>query len=644
MPKAVKVYRNFSELADAFALTGNGSEYVRVNSGGTALEPVTAATVRAAVGGAQTGLADGTAVLAATPQFVGQWVTAVDGFIGVAFGTGSGDVQSFAVVTDGLLYFPSAAQFQSTFTVQGAGQIKLESSHDSTIQIIAANSSNDAVSVVNNAAGGFSATRYCYDGDGEGKLAIGVANSGTGSGWEGAKTGSALTYIQIFEEFDALPAPGFVIRQYGVYSAQAARDYDRLVINSDGSFKILGLTAGSLAGPEAVVVSIAGNVTLGGGGGHVIVGGSTAASELRFLEPSGSGTHYTAFKAQAQAGNVTYTFPAADSAGVLTSNGSGTLTWGAAGGGDVTQAGNNAFTGVNTFTMTTGEAITVSYGGDDNNPAIILNQTDPSFNTAISIRQDGVEVVSIGTGGSVDAQGLSAEATFAADNGIVQLVNGGTATVLRFLEPSGSGSNYSDFKAVAQAANITYELPASIGTSGQVLGGSVSGTTKTLEWVSVGGTKTIRVFTPENNQPPAANYATFNTRNSIAVLEFDPDTDEAAIFVGVIPEAAILTSGLSIIIKWMGASATSGDVIWGAQLERCNTDLDTDSFDTAQTATGAANGTTGIITSTTITLTNIDSVAAGELYRLKIYRDANNGSDNMAGDAQLIAVEVRTAN
>lgn len=54
------------------------------------------------------------------------------------------------------------------------------------------------------------------------------------------------------------------------------------------------------------------------------------AGELRLDEPSGN--HYTAFKAQAQAGNITYTWPSADDAGVLTSDGAGNLSWDAGGG------------------------------------------------------------------------------------------------------------------------------------------------------------------------------------------------------------------------------------------------------------------------------------------------------------------------
>jgi hypothetical protein len=188
------------------------------------------------------------------------------------------------------------------------------------------------------------------------------------------------------------------------------------------------------------------------------------------------------------------------------------------------------------------------------------------------------------------------------------------------------------------------QISGSSGTNGQVLTSTGSGIT----WATAssgGGTKTYEVFTPLHNQPPASNYATVDTRNSIMVLEFDAATDESAVFVGVIPEAASLGSGLKIRIHWMADTATSGTCRWGVQIERMNTDEDSDSFDTAATAGSTTNGTSGIITTTEITITTIDSVAAGESYRLKVFRDADgtSGTDDMTGDAQLVAVEVRSA-
>ena len=158
------------------------------------------------------------------------------------------------------------------------------------------------------------------------------------------------------------------------------------------------------------------------------------------------------------------------------------------------------------------------------------------------------------------------------------------------------------------------------------------------------GTKTLAVFTPRHSSPPATLFATLDTRNSVAVLDFDDATIESAIFPSIIPEAADLASGLSVRITWMATTATTGNVRWRVALERGNTDLDADSFDTAAEGNGTATGTSGIATTTSISLSTIDSVAVGEPYRIRISRvgsDATN--DTMTGDAELIAVEVRSA-
>jgi len=157
------------------------------------------------------------------------------------------------------------------------------------------------------------------------------------------------------------------------------------------------------------------------------------------------------------------------------------------------------------------------------------------------------------------------------------------------------------------------------------------------------GTRTYAVFTPMTSQPPSSNFATLDTRNSIAVLDFDASTEESIFWVGIIPEGASLGSGLKVRIHWLATSATSGVVKWGASFEAMTTDLDSDSFDTETTGTGTANGTSGIETVTEITCTTIDSVAAGGMYRLKIARKAADGSDTMTGDAEIVAVEVRSA-
>lgn len=62
----------------------------------------------------------------------------------------------------------------------------------------------------------------------------------------------------------------------------------------------------------------------------VLLSNTGTATELRFAEPSASGTNYTAFKAAAQAGDVTYTLPEQAPAAngmVLSSTTAGVMSW-----------------------------------------------------------------------------------------------------------------------------------------------------------------------------------------------------------------------------------------------------------------------------------------------------------------------------
>jgi hypothetical protein len=89
--------------------------------------------------------------------------------------------------------------------------------------------------------------------------------------------------------------------------------------------------------------------------------------------------------------------------------------------------------------------------------------------------------------------------TFTTTNTTFELANNdNTARELRMLEPSGSGVNYSAFKAQAQAGDITYTLPLANGTAGQVLRVAASpaptATAATLEWATPSGGGSAPVF------------------------------------------------------------------------------------------------------------------------------------------------------
>ena len=155
------------------------------------------------------------------------------------------------------------------------------------------------------------------------------------------------------------------------------------------------------------------------------------------------------------------------------------------------------------------------------------------------------------------------------------------------------------------------------------------------------------VGTPHSAEFPSSNFPQITQINQRPVLAFDAATDETAYWTDVAPQG--LTGTITVLLYYVMASATSGNIIWQAALEAVTdgdtVDLDsTTSFDTQNSsATTAVPGTAGYIDVVSITMTNADSLAAGDLYRLAINRDANNGSDTASGDAYLLGVELRDA-
>lgn len=150
---------------------------------------------------------------------------------------------------------------------------------------------------------------------------------------------------------------------------------------------------------------------------------------------------------------------------------------------------------------------------------------------------------------------------------------------------------------------------------------------------------------PQDVEPPASNYATLNARNTILVLDFDATTSESACFRGVLP-SFYAGGGVTIGIAWVAASATANDAVWGASWEEQDAnhnDLDSDNFGAESTAAGTANGTSGKVTVTTLTITHADmgSPAAGDPFRLKVRRLPADAGDTMAGDAELLAIHVK---
>jgi hypothetical protein len=97
-------------------------------------------------------------------------------------------------------------------------------------------------------------------------------------------------------------------------------------------------------------------------------------------------------------------------------------------------------------------------------------------------------------------------------------------------------------------------------------------------------------------------------------------------------------------LLWMSNALNAQNVVWGAQLAAITPNADLipltgKTWAAASTVTTANNTAEARrVTESLITLANLDSVAAGDLVLLRIYRDAPNGSDTLTVDAELIAI------
>ena len=156
---------------------------------------------------------------------------------------------------------------------------------------------------------------------------------------------------------------------------------------------------------------------------------------------------------------------------------------------------------------------------------------------------------------------------------------------------------------------------------------------------------TLVVFTPLNNEPPSSAFATFDTRNQHVVLDFNDTTNESAVFKGIMPRH-YGSGGVTVYIHYAMTSAEVNTIDWDAAFERIGDqqqDLDADGFAAVQSVDNTTvPGTSGLVDIVSIAFTDgaqMDSVAVGEGFRLKITRDATN--DDAAGDAELWAVEIK---
>lgn len=148
---------------------------------------------------------------------------------------------------------------------------------------------------------------------------------------------------------------------------------------------------------------------------------------------------------------------------------------------------------------------------------------------------------------------------------------------------------------------------------------------------------------------PYANFPQPSTNNGRPVLWFDAATDETCCWTRKIPQGWTGTG--TLVLTCVMASATSGAVGFQLQVEALTAGdaVDTDattSFDSVNnSASTTVPATAGYPFEISITITNADSLAAGDYVRFQINRDADGSAitDSATGDCGVYLGEIRDA-
>ncbi len=125
-------------------------------------------------------------------------------------------------------------------------------------------------------------------------------------------------------------------------------------------------------------------------------------------------------------------------------------------------------------------------------------------------------------------------------------------------------------------------------------------------------------------------------------LAFDASTEEWCTWQFRMP--ADYASAPVAKVQYKMTSATSGGVAWDVRISATSDgdaqDVDAQDFGSANTGTATVPGTAGHLDEVSVTLTNADSVAAGDFVVVRVARAVADAADTASGDAELVGVTV----
>jgi len=346
--------------------------------------------------------------------------------------------------------------------------------------------------------------------------------------------------------------------------------------------------------------------------GNLILGGGTVAAEFRLLEPSGSGTNYTAFKAVAQAADITYSLPpTVGGAGTFLKDvaGDGVLTWATpAGSGDVSKVGtpvNNqvgVWTGDGTlegdaaltYDATTDTLTSVTFAGALT--GIASGNALPALSNLASV---AINTTLVSDTDNIDALGTSAIAWS-------DLFLGSGAVITWNSAPSTADLTLTHSAETLTFAGGTIALGTATATGGLTgnITGNVSGTAATVTGAAQAAITSLGTLTTLTVDDITINGNTISSAGA-STLAINPTAGQAITFDGTITlDAGVIAGATSITsTTFVGAltGTASGNLVSGGA-------LGTPSSATLTNATGLPIAG---LTASTVTALGVGSIELG---------------------------------
>jgi len=147
------------------------------------------------------------------------------------------------------------------------------------------------------------------------------------------------------------------------------------------------------------------------------------------------------------------------------------------------------------------------------------------------------------------------------------------------------------------------------------------------------------VLDPKRFKLPATNYPSEAFEGLFYSLDFDASTEESSYAQEIIPFRWAVGTDIEVEIDWFHDTADNGKVVWGVEYKTIKEGETVTDSGTTITQTSAGNHTADKLINT-IFDTHIlgSSLEQGDLFAVRLFRDATDANDTLAEDARLLQV------